>query len=335
MTDKQKARLESLCQWLDQHIRETDGLSNAAMGTRLRLSAAMISKIRNHDPKVRTIQTLDRLADYYAAIEAKTSNPGVRFVLTSTAQKIATFCDTVRTLNVGGNGGVLTGPTGVGKTVALQYYTSTKPASTFLVRSRGKGGSVNALLGDIAKEVGSPIQRYAARSIKEDRVLEALQAHHLLIIDQFHELPSDCVSELMYLMDVSGCSIVLCGTRRVYDLLMSPYVDQPEQLLSRCRLRMDLTPPYDKDRDAYGDLIPREDLEAIARDWAPALSDDCVAWLHREANKIGLLRETLAALQFAVVTFEPEVITPKLLTDCANEVTHAAQTQARVPNWRR
>lgn len=165
------------------------------------------------------------------------------FVETTNAREIITVAQiAVRR----GKIGLVTGPSGMGKTVTAKAICKRDPTAIY-IRVGVKAGSGSALMREIARALQLPVS-IRAWSIY-DRVRERLTGTNRLIIpDEAHHLKPDGLETLRDLHDDTGCPMLLLGTHDL-DASIDDTKSQYGQMARRICARRDITAQTVGDED--------------------------------------------------------------------------------------
>jgi DNA transposition AAA+ family ATPase len=186
------------------------------------------------------------------------------------------------------NMGVIVGPAGVGKTLALQSYTADGLA--VMVTALAMRGYPKAVLADICAELRLSTTGPASELML--RVRQALAgSDRLVIIDEAQHMQGDTLEVLRQLHDASHFGMVWVGNPTSIDRIRGGSRPGYEQIWSR------IGPTYDMARKASAEPF-RPDVESLAhaRGWGDS---ECVDFLYRIARQGGWLRQVDKILQLA------------------------------------
>jgi len=156
--------------------------------------------------------------------------------------------------------GHIYGKSQIGKTTCLREFARRNDHGQTHVAEMPPASGVQNMLRKTAQSLH--VASHTCFDKLRDDVCDALDESKLLIIDQVHRAFTTyqkgsavrCLDTLMYLHDVSGCGLVLCGTNIWRDQLRSgPYAQFLEQLRRRGIYELQLP-----------DVPPRRDLDLIA-----------------------------------------------------------------------
>jgi len=175
--------------------------------------------------------------EHFLDLERKRYHGGrMDFVVTPTAKRVFMACD----LALESQSPVfLSGPSHIGKTMALEYYQQANNHSrTFyarMVAASGLGGMVRR----IALRCGISERSNTAGLI--ERIKRSLTPNTLLILDEVHLLSYTyrigsffaCVEVIREIYDETKCGMVLCGTRLLMEKVEGAKHAELEQVWNR------------------------------------------------------------------------------------------------------
>jgi DNA transposition AAA+ family ATPase len=110
---------------------------------------------------------------------------------------------------------LVTGPSGVGKTKAIQYCIQDDPNATYILCRRGM--RKNRFLKAIAEKYG--IKKKMSYDDYLDELADTLTDKHLLVIDEPEHITIEAVEGLRYLNECTGCAIVMVGLDSFHNYL--------------------------------------------------------------------------------------------------------------------
>ena len=241
--------------WLVGEMRAR-GMSLSETGKRIGYDASTVSKVLNGGYKGNWANVLDAVRRYRHLTAERAKMAGADFVETSIWEKVRQTCDLALIHQMPA---MIIGPSQIGKTTALLEYRRRSEYMVRYVRMPAAPGFRSAIEA-IADACG------VTTRVKTDqlrrRIARALDNRSLLVIDELHQLAiSSGGSTAMKIMeyirelhDVTGCGLVVCGTRSLeQDLIQGPLKGWLEQFVERCIKRLELP-----------DDVPASDLEKIA-----------------------------------------------------------------------
>lgn len=196
------------------------------------------------------------------------------FVVTTTAKEVATVA---RYTHEHTDIGVVYGPAGIGKTMALQQYAQEYPSVVFITvdvtTSRAK-----ALLEEIADKIGTKSSGTQA-AIKRGIVSELRGSGRMVILDEAQHLTYEALEALRTILyDACGVGILLCGNETIYSNMVGKRNAPFAQLFSRVGINRGM-----------GKKVSLEDIRKIVCQDLP-VSEECVQYFHSVANSNGGIR---------------------------------------------
>lgn len=184
--------------------------------------------------------------------------------------------------------GVIVGPAGVGKTLAIRAYAGDGLA--IVVTALAMRGYPKAVLADICAELRLSTTGPASELMV--RVRQALSgSDRLVIIDEAQHLQGDTLEVLRQLHDAARFGMVWVGNPSSVDRIRGGSRPGYEQIWSR------IGPTYDMTRAKDPEPF-RSDVDALAkaRGWGDSL---CTDFLYRIARQGGWLRQVDKVLRLA------------------------------------
>ncbi len=138
--------------------------------------------------------------------------PIIPFVETSVARLIFDVIDEARELR---QCAAVVGAPGIGKTLSLQAYKESHPATVSITVTAVLGGSLSALLEVIAARLS--IYRVQARSLAslQSSLLSSDLEGQCMILDEAQNLTLKALREILYINDYAGLSIIFVGNQEV------------------------------------------------------------------------------------------------------------------------
>ncbi len=194
MRDRLKAYMERL------------GISVSEMSRRLGITRPYLSRYLNGED----IDTVEEAARAYFEREQAKADGRWHFVSTKSARIIWGICE-----NAAHDGeiGVIIGPAGGGKTMALAEYARAHPGETIYLKA-----DVSMKSRDLLQELGEKIGIVLQGTIRQMlRHLERVLADdpRLIIVDEADTLTVRQMEILRALHDSTGCGLVLAGLPRL------------------------------------------------------------------------------------------------------------------------
>lgn len=173
--------------------------------------------------------------------------------------------------------GLVYGPAGIGKTMALKVYAQKHP-DTIYIAARPSMRSPKPVIKKLLHALGN--KQFKPMDEMVDAIIETLAgSRRLIIIDEAQHLTLPALEALRCIADETGCGIVLSGNKHIYDRMFGRGEAQFAQLWSRVGIRRHLQGPF-----------PIEDVRLIFESSGRRLPEDCLAYLGNMANKPGGIR---------------------------------------------
>lgn len=197
------------------------------------------------------------------------------FVETSTARSIWQVCEGAA---ISQTIAFIFGVSQIGKSEALKHYAFVKePSKTILLRIP-VGASISSVVNSLAKLLYVADRKNYQKT--QEKILDAITPEHLLQIDELHQVfetahPNSRVKIMEYLRqihDLTGCGMVLCGTKATKDEITRGVMSKSlEQLRRRGTIELNLPPRPTWDDIAavaahYGLLAPDDRARALVSD---------------------------------------------------------------------
>lgn len=258
-----------------------NGTNKDAKGTPIKMSAKFLEALQ---------------AFKKTEVQTARGAPSAKVIKTPTLQRIQFGCDIARESE---SPVFLTGPSQVGKTVALKHYTlNNNHGRTVYVRLAAAAG-LNGMLRAIAKGIGG-IGLKANNATILEGIKTVLRPGMLLILDEFHELlhtyrkqsAFKCIEVIREIYDNAGCGMLICSTNLLLTF-MEDNRGQLEQFLRRGVHRIPLPPaPTVGDvRAVVGDIgltFPKKSDVVTVTHQGASISDQPYEFLREVSRKEGL-----------------------------------------------
>jgi DNA transposition AAA+ family ATPase len=197
-----------------RQIMTSAGWSNADAARRFDVSPSVFSEWMRNIYKGNSVAIADQIERGLAVVDAQLVSQSAligepRFVETSVARQVIqalTFAQTGPTM------ALITLGSGLGKTVALQWYQNSR-AHAYRVAIEPVEGKARFMLRKIARVLGIPdqfrIADYAGKIA--ERLKRDGGRQPLLMIDEAQNLSDDAVNQLRFLLDEAQCGLALAG----------------------------------------------------------------------------------------------------------------------------
>ncbi len=270
-TDEMREIVREFAGWMEEQ-----DISQRAAARRLGVSPSAISQMLQEDydgdaPGI--ADKMDRLLERHRMRELVPDKPG--FVRTSIADQVHEACTIAHVERVIA---LVLGPTGVGKTMALDAYCEEQP-ETIKVEA-GPGCSRQAFSKLMARAVG--IEWHGSAYETRLELTEELSGtDRLLIVDECDYLPVDTLQVIRMIADGAGIGCVLCGTYSYLSKLHQKRSSTIDQFLGRVHYVQKVH------------QINKADIQALADEVAD-LDEDALDAL--DAGACGQARRAVAAL---------------------------------------
>ncbi len=241
--------------WLIGEMR-AEGLSYAEAGRRIGYNASTVSRVLNGAYQGSWQNVIEKIRQYRHLRAERARLASAAFVETSIWEKIRQTCDLALIHQMPAT---VVGPSQIGKTTALLEYKRRSEYVVRYVRMPAAPGFRGALFA-LAEACG--VTTRATPEQLRRRVAQALDSKSLLIVDELHQLAISSgrhaamkiMEYIRELHDLSGCGLVVCGTRALdHDLIQGPLKGWLEQFSERCIKRLVLP-----------DDVPWSDLLKVA-----------------------------------------------------------------------
>ena len=233
--------------------------------------------------------------------------------------------------------GMVYGPAGIGKTLALKALAEVIPGSIYLTLTDSTH-SVPQLFHELADALKLPTRgrRASLRRLIVDRLKDT---RRLLMIDEAHLAAGpDVLNAIRQIGDDTGCPVLLCGLPRLTRRIVEGRADDGvgATLFSRVGISRDL---MERTRTGKGKpLFSVADVRAVFQDSKMRIAPDGQAWLHDVSNlpELGGLRTASNALRLATHIAQRSkesvtAITAAMLHD-ATRLLHGVDGARRIAN---
>lgn len=269
--------------WFFGHCRE-QSLSLADVGKLIGYSATTVSRLfggryeGNYSDVITKIRTYKRLSDERNRLTRD------EFIETSIWHTIRKVCDLALIHQMPG---MITGVSQIGKTTCLLEYRNRSDYTVRYVRmpaAPGFRGAIEALAN------ACNITTHCTTEQLRMRLTRSLDTKSLLMVDELHQLAissgrNSAMKIMEYireLTDISGCGLVVCGTKAVAeDLINGELKGWLEQFRERLINQVEL--PL---------RLPTEDILLVAQNYGLDEPDD-ETWALMKAIRMNRLLKTL------------------------------------------
>lgn len=290
---------KSSVMWFFGHCREKT-LSLADTGKLIGYSSTTISRLYGGRYEGSYADVIAKIRSYKHLADERHRMTRDEFIETSIWRLIRSTCDLALIHQMPA---MITGISQIGKTTALQEY---KRRSEYIVRyvrmpaAPGFRGAIEAIA-----DACNVTTRCTTEQLRR-RVAKSLDSKSLLIIDELHQLAISAgknsamkiMEYIRELMDVSGCGLVVCGTKALdQDLINGDLKGWLEQFRERCIKRLELA-----------ERLPDEDIMLVAQSYDLPEPDESTMTLLRTLRmnrlcKILILAGNLAAKREQTLTW--------------------------------
>lgn len=223
--------------WSQTQVARALGKSNATISQYLQGKYAGDVKALEHD--------IDALIAREAEKE-KGQKISVSFIRTYTASKCL---EVIRMAHLDGDINVIYGDAGMGKTMVMRQYASEN--RTALLLEADPGYTARVVLEELCSRLGLN-KRGNMHELCEAIIAALKDSGRILLIDEAENLPHRALETIRRIHDKAGIGVVLAGMPRLIINLKGKRGEY-KQLYSRVGFALPL-----------GDVLPREDIDAIA-----------------------------------------------------------------------
>ncbi|HRR34004.1 MAG TPA: AAA family ATPase [Kiritimatiellia bacterium] len=261
-----------------------NGLTLKQVGARLGKNEGFISKYMNGVPEGDVAAFEQRVKDMLDRERRKRTWADIYFQTEAVAACFTVF----ELIRESSDIGLVYGPAGVGKSVAVRRYAADHGTVISFVGEEGRGGPY-AIQRGIAS--GIDMRKWSRRECRlSEYIADKLAgSERLVLIDNAQRIDISGLRWLMDFHDATGVSFALVGNPEVIDKLCGR-----DQLSSRIGIRYDIA-----QAGITGDWIDRAADEMVAAMWPKAAQE--VALLAREtARRPGHLRTLSKQLKIAI-----------------------------------
>jgi DNA transposition AAA+ family ATPase len=255
MSDETKIN-DDLYQQFFAVVGENKKISQARAAKKLGLSPCTISLYKNKTYNSNVTAIEEKMQAFLNREEWRESDTiAIPIVETTTIDNIRTAVEMAYDYR---DIAVVVGPSGTGKTTAVQKYEEENPGSAVVVYVH-QGITPYRLLVTIAEAIG--VYGKGSKSVLVERIVEELRDRNMvLIIDQADYLPDRALELLRCItVDMAEVGLVLVGLPRLKTQLRNLHNDH-EQLLSRVGTFLEI----DRMRDSDAEKIIRGVWESAA-----------------------------------------------------------------------
>jgi DNA transposition AAA+ family ATPase len=212
--------------WLVSYGREHGADSRGKLAGLIKVHPSTISRMINGEYSGTMEKVVQQIHDFRAKVEPEGRKEGWPFVPLRVAREVAEFCEMARLVP---QMALLWGPNQSGKTKGLEQYETERRSAernrTFYVRMPSNGRTRDFILG-LARACRLKT-RGLNYTVASDHVMRFLRPGDLLIVDEYHQVMvgrkvrMSTVERVREIFDVTGCSMVLCGTDIMQEMMES------------------------------------------------------------------------------------------------------------------
>lgn len=266
-------------------------LGLADMGKLVGYSSTTISRLLAGRYEGNYTEVVAKIRNYKHLSDERRRMTNDEFIETSIWRDIRAVCDLALVHQMPA---MITGVPQIGKTTALLEYRRRSEYTVRYVRmpaAPGFRGSIEAIA-----DACNVTTRCTTEDLRR-RLCKGLDSRTLLIVDELHQLAISAgrnaamkiMEYIRELMDVSGCGLVVCGTRALdQDLINGQLKGWLEQFRERCIKRLDLP-----------DRLPDADILLVAKSYALPAPDDTTMTLLRTLRMNRLCKILILAGNYA------------------------------------
>lgn len=267
-----------------EQIREEDKLTQVRIAAAAGLHDSALSSFLKGTYKADDSRVRQKLTNWLRIRDMKATIPKPDYVETAICRQYAWVCSRA---HANGVLGLIIGPSGVGKDMAIYEYRRRTGPAVVIVECDGLSAGKYSILRETARalDLRSAVDAkngYSAQDMR-DAVIEKLAASRaaggggiLLVYNEVHLVDYHAVEMIRRLLDKSGCGGVLVGTSRLSIQLSGRGKLMYEQIRRRCHAVRAF---------AQADRVDEEDVRAVAESVAGRkCSKSVIGLLLAEAN---------------------------------------------------
>lgn len=281
---------KSMVMWFFGHCREMT-LSLADIGKLIGYSSTTVSRLYGGRYEGSYVDVIAKIRSYKYLADERHRMSREEFIETSIWKLIRSTCDLALIHQMPA---IITGITQLGKTTALKEYKRRSEYTVRYVRMPAAPGFRSAI--EAIADSCNVTTRCTTEQLRR-RVAKSLDSKSLLMIDELHQLAISAgknsamkiMEYIRELMDVSGCGLVVCGTKALdQDLINGELKGWLEQFHERCIKRLELP-----------DRLPVEDILLVASTYGLPHPDDATMTLLRSLRMNRLCKVLILASNLA------------------------------------
>lgn len=145
------------------------------------------------------------------------------------------------------------GPSGAGKTAALEHYCAERAGAFYVLVSPGFR-SIAGLVSEVAEAIGEGAEHKSTRLAEKAVVKRLTDRRAMLVIDECQHLLPRLLDELRYLRDAAKCGLALVGDEDLKTLLYGA-ATRRGPIIGRIGTRLELKPPSRDDVRRLGESV--------------------------------------------------------------------------------
>lgn len=239
-----------LCQ-VDRLIANMKSGSLNKAASQIGLSAAVLSKLRSGTYTGNLGDCFEKLRAYFEVKKAHALNyKEVEYAPTAISESVY---EAIRSVQIKGGCGIITGDAGIGKTKAIEKFASDNPDKAVVITPTPLDGSVNAVMSLLAEELGAGVG--IKPSVLKRAVLSRLHDGMVIIVDEAQLLRLRSVDMLRTFSDIFArkgetLGVVFIGNHSFRDIFEGRSAEKTAQIKNRAIVR----PRYTVSDTTYKDM---------------------------------------------------------------------------------
>ena len=333
---------ENVRRWLDHH-----GIPVSQLARMIGVSAGTLSNVLSDRYKSDPTHFLQKAQAAISEWQRRRTAPTAEgFVSTRIAREIFAV---VKATSKHRAIGVFTGPSGIGKTKALQAVVKTDFPSAVMVTADPRCGTrldfLRAVIRGIRSRGGGAAAPIAARvqGWEYARVANAFNAAvdllagsgRLIVVDEADNLPNEVLNMVRQLHDATGCPVILAGRPPLHATITRTMRDSRigGSFVGRICIEHRLEPQSNEPGSGGRWLFTVDEVTRMLEQYKVIYTPDAGRWLTDLANvtaldgqrEAGALRYAIHVLEMAITIHPCETLTREMLQE--------ANTLLRGPDW--
>jgi DNA transposition AAA+ family ATPase len=190
-------------------------LTNRDLARELGIGVTQISKYLNKNPDWDVTDLESTIEDVLKAATLRRAGDSQEMIKTSVTQQINAVCETIRKTN---DIGLIFGPAGTGKTVAIAMYAKEMPSAIVITLTKWAANAHG-----IERLIFEALETRTFKKSKKSRAGWLLgrlrKSNRILIVDNAHRLTKSGREWLFDFQDATGIPIALVGNPEVLDAI--------------------------------------------------------------------------------------------------------------------